>query len=485
MLEEGANTFTAKATDATGNISFASNPLTITYKPGLSPQSAKQLNEAILPQLVQSMLASTMAAVNSRIDATFSGIPQVPSYQLDGSTNLQDAMMIKLPHYAKSLKDGTMDWKEMLSRSSFVLPLNAVDGDGVTAGGATVWGRGDYILMSDNGWEGDVFNVQLGVDQRLRHGLLAGGLVSWSKGDVDHTLGGQRGDYIHQITSVHPYLASSSDGINLWGSVGYGQGELAIKQQSLTKDSERSSGTRLLSLAAGVSGRLTQYGQSGLSLKSDMTLAQVDIAGSADDRIPADKLASQRLRLLLEVDKEYRLASGGRFNPLVEVGLRYDGGTGESGIGAVLGLGGRYANGSGLTVEGKFHTLVGRKDYKEWGIQGTIRKISANEQGLTFSLSPSYGATDNSANQVWEQELPDGNNRNNNNSARLDVNMGYGLFTGGGLLTPYSELRMGNSNHYRLGVRWKPNSPFNLHLYGERKTSGDSNRILLESHIRF
>ncbi len=374
----------------------------------------------------------------------------------------------------------------MLSRSSFALPLNAVDGDGVTAGGATVWVRGDYILMSDNGWEGDVFSLQLGVDQCMRNDLLAGGLVSWSKGDVDHTLGGQRGDYIHQITSVHPYLASSSDGINLWGSVGYGQGKLSIKQKD---DIERHSDTRLLSLSAGVSGRLTQYGQSGLSLKSDMTLAQVDIAGSVDDRIPADKLASQRLRLFLEVDKENLLASGGRFNPLVEVGLRYDGGVGgSSGIGAVLGLGGRYANTTGLTSEGKLHTLVGRKDYKEWGVQGTIRKTaSANEQGLTFSLSPSYGATNNNANQVWKQELPDGNNRNNGDyRARLDVNMGYGLFTGGGLLTPYSELRMGKNNRYRLGLHWKPNSPFNLHLYGERKTSnGASDRILLETDIRF
>ena len=63
--------------------------------------------------------------------------------------------------------------------------------------------------------------------------------------------------------------------------------------------------------------------------------------------------------------------------------------------------------------------------------------------------------------------------------------MGYGLFTGGGLLTPYSELRMGDSNRYRLGLRWKPNSPFNLHLYGERKTGNESDRILLESTIRF
>ena len=278
-------------------------------------------------------------------------------------------------------------------------------------------------------------------------------------------------------------MARSRDGVNLWGSVGYGQGELSIKPQG-DNQSERSSGTRLFSLSAGVFGRLTQYGQSGLKLKSDMTLAQVDIDGSTD--IPADKLSNQRLRLLLEIDKERPLASGGRFNPLVEIGLRYDGGTGDSGIGAVLGLGGRYAKATGLTVEGKLHTLVGRKDYKEWGVQGVIRQQSgANDQGLTFSLSPSYGATGNSANQAWEQELADGNKSNGDYQARLNVNMGYGLFTSGGLLTPYSELRMGDSNHYRLGLRWKPNSPFNLHLYGERKTSNASDRILLESQIRF
>ena len=454
---------------------------------------AKQLNKDILPNLVQTMLASTMAAVSNRMDAAFSGRPQAASYQFDGqtvqldsqtrlSTNLHNTVEQKLPTYIKALKDDTLDWKRLIGNSSFVMPLNALDEDG--GAGATVWGSGEYINLSDKDWKGNVFNVQLGVDQRIKDDLLAGGLVSWSKGDVDYTLGRERGKYTHRVTSIHPYMARSRDGVNLWGSVGYGQGELSIKPQG-DNQSERSSGTRLLSLSAGVSGRLTQYGQSGLKLKSDMTLAQVDIDGSTD--IPADKLSNQRLRLLLEIDKERPLASGGRFNPLVEIGLRYDGGTGESGIGAVLGFGGRYANSTGLTVEGKFHTLVGRKDYKEWGVQGVIRQQSgANDQGLTFSLSPSYGATGNSANQVWEQELADGNNRNDDYRARLDVNMGYGLFTSGGLLTPYSELRMGDSNRYRLGLRWKPNSPFNLHLYGERKTSsGASDRVLLESQIRF
>ena len=452
---------------------------------------AKQLNKDILPNLVQTMLASTMAAVSTRMDAAFSGRPQVASYQFDGQTvqldsqtrlsvNLHNTVEQKLPTYIKALKDDTLDWKRLIGNSSFVMPLNALDEDG--GAGATVWGSGEYINLSDKDWKGNVFNVQLGVDQRIKGDLLAGGLVSWSRGDVDYTLDGERGKYTHRVTSIHPYMARSRDGVNLWGSVGYGQGELSIvKKENNTK---RSSGTRLLSLSAGVSGRLTQYGQSGLNLKSDLSLARTNIDDSTD--IPADKLSNQRLRLLLEIDKERPLASGGRFNPLVEIGLRYDGGTGESGIGAVLGLGGRYANATGLTFEGKFHTLVGRKDYKEWGVQGVIRQQSgANDQGLTFSLSPSYGATGNSANQVWEQELADGNNRNDDYRARLDVNMGYGLFTSGGLLTPYSELRMGDSNRYRLGLRWKPNSPFNLHLYGERKTGNDSDRILLESHIRF
>ena len=493
LVDTATLTFELIVTDARMLASVADTVEVTVTATGLTPESAKQLNEEILPRLIHTMLASTMVAVDNRVNDTFSGSPQVASYQFDGQTvqldsqtslsaNLHNTVEQKLPTYIKALKDDTLDWKRQLGNSAFVMPLNALDEDGGAGAGATVWGSGDYSKLGDENWKGDVFSFQLGVDQRIRKDLLAGGLVSWSKGDVDYTFDGERGEYIHQITSIHPYLAKSYDGINLWGSVGYGQGELSIKEKG---DTERRSGTRLLSLAAGVSGRLEQSGQSELNLKSDLALARTNIDGSADGRIPADKLASQRLRLLLEVEQERQLASGGTFKPLAEVGLRYDGGAGNSGIGAILGFGGRYTNTTGLIVEGKLHTL-GRTDYQEWGVQGVIRQqADVNEQGLAFSLSPSYGNTGNSANQVWQQELANGNNRNDDYRTRLKVNMGYGLFTGGGLLTPYSELSMGDSNHYRLGLRWKPNSPFNLHLYGERTTSNDSDRILLESHIRF
>ena len=259
----------------------------------------------------------------------------------------------------------------------------------------------------------------------MKDDLLAGGLVSWSEGDVDYTLGGESGEYQHQITSIHPYMAHSRDGVELWGSVGYGRGKLAIKQQ---EDHQRTSDTRLLSLSAGVSGELSESGQSGLNLKSDIALAQIDIDGSADNRIAADKLSSQRLRLVLEVEQEHQLASGGQFKPSLEIGARYDGGAGNSGVGAILGFGGRYANTTGLSVEGKVHSLVGRNNYKEWGVSGVIRQQTGiNGQGLSFSLSPSYGATGNSANQVWERKLSDGNNRDDDYRARMEVNIGYGL----------------------------------------------------------
>ena len=475
--DRGDRLIFAQIRGKTGGLVSAFNNKPAPVKPGLTPESAKQLNENILPRLTHVMLGSTVSAVNSRMDDTFSGTPQVASYQFDGqmveldsqtrlSANLQNTVEQKLPSYIKSLKDDAMDWKTMLSRSSFVMPLNAVDG--VAAGtGATVWGSGDYSNLSgkvgDGDWKGDVLSLQLGIDQRLRNDLLVGGLVSWSKGDVDYTLNGERGNYTHQITSVHPYFAHSSGDADLWGSVGYGQGKRTIKQQGATN--ELSNDTRLLSLSAGFSRQLTQSGQSGWKLKSDLALARTTIVGSAD--IPADKLSSQRLRLLLEIDKERPLASGGRFKPLVEVGLRYGD---SSGIGAVLGFGGRYVNTTGLTIQGKLHASVGQDDYKEWGVQGTIRQqANANGQGLSFSLSPGYGTTGKSANQIWEQKLPDGNS-NRDNSARLDVNMGYGLSVAGGngLLTPYSEATFGESDSYLLGIKWQRNSRFSLKLFGKR-----------------
>ncbi len=476
------------------------------------------LNDEALSKLTQGTVASIMTAVSNRMDVALStGTPPKASYQLDGQT-LQLDNQAQLLGYIRSLKDGSMDWKRILSNLSLVLPLNTAGNTAAGSGsrhdlgygsGLSLWAGGDYLNLdgdSDIDWSGDLFSAQFGIDKRIDKHLLLGTMVSWSEGDADYTQDTNTGSYNHQSLSVHPYLAWSNQGNHLWGSVGYGEGELEIEDNS----NSISSDTRLWSFATGAKAGLSKV--PGLSLKGDFLWARTDIDNplvdnALDARIREQSIDSQRLRLLLEFEHTYGL-SGGLLRPLIELGMRYDGGDGDTGIGAILGTGLRYTNG-GLTMEGKLHTLLGRDDYREWGVQGTIvLDPGLRGQGLAFSLTPGYGYGDgdgdvgvSGSSQIW-QGLPKGprdqGHQNQNYRGRLQANMGYGFFTsGGGLLTPYGEVRLSNSRYYRLGMRWNPNIPFSLNLFGEHQTgndsignsagnsTGDNNAILLEGQMQF
>ena len=456
---------------------------------GLTSGRAQQLNEAIMPRLTQAMLANTLAAVSSRIDGAFSEAAQNTSYQLDSRrldsqalSSILQATLQKLPTYAHSLKGGTTDmgWRQMLTNSSFVLSLNDNDRSG-TGNSLSLWGSSDYSRLSGAGgldWNGAVFSVQLGVDL-VHDRLLLGSLVSWSGGDVDLNFANiaDEGSYQHQMVSVHPYLALASGGTQIWASLGYGQGELEIElvPDKLTTD------TSLLSLAAGAKSHLSRI----LSLKSDLSLAQTNIDKS--DHNAEQHINSQRLRLLLEIN----LLSNRRFTSALEVGLRYDGG-GDSGFGGVLDTAVSYANpATNLTLEGRLHTLIGRDGYSEWGVSGVIRKgAGGNGQGLSFSLSPSYGAEGSSAHTIWQQNQIDSFDSRLDYHARLDARFSYGLFAFGSaiLLMPYSEITYGATNSYRLGVHWPSNGRFDVKLYGEHHESdGDraEQAIRLDGRVHF
>ena len=483
---------------------------------GLSEEDIQRLNLAIMPRLTQALVASSAASVERRVDSAFASAETTASYQLDGyqiqfdsetttTEKLTADLLQKLAGYTRSHKDGNINWKQLLTNSSFLIPLNSADQTGADQAsaantGLALWGSGDYTRLSENDsdldWQGDLSSYQLGLDKRLDN-LLLGGMLSWSEGDVDYTLEGDEGSYNHKMTSIHPYLAWNNDHTNLWGSLGYGQGDLTIKQE----DNSHSTDTNLLSLAAGIKGQLI----SGLSLKSDLLLARTDINAATDMNIAKQTIDSQRFRLLLEIAGQYTLASGGSIKPMLEIGARYDGGDGNSGTGAVLGAGMRYANLTGLTLEGNLHALVGQGNYKEWGIQALISLDPGTDKlGLAFSLRPGYGyngsSSDTSA--LWQQSLPQSNLHNSavdysapDYDARLGARLSYGLLAPSlvGLLTPYSEITLGTINSYRLGIRWQGTARFDLHLFGERRESsgnlagsrGADQAIQLEGRIHF
>ncbi len=501
-VAEGTATITVTATDTHNPPITQTFAITVNAAPK-AQETIEQLNEDILPRLVQVAVASTLASLGNRIDITFSGIPQTASYQLDGqrtqldgkatlSDSLQQTLLHKLPTHSHALQNATLDWKRMSANSSFALPLHATAANADDNGNnLAVWGSGDYRKLSgdsnDIDWRGDVVNLQLGMDNRVGRDLLVGGLVSWSEGKTDYTLqdpSSKSGKYQHTLTSIHPYLAWSNETLNLWGSVGYGQGTLEYKE---TASETSNIDTRLLSVAGGIKGAVLQ--QSGISIKNDFSLVRTDI--DAEGKNPKQTINSQRLRLLLEVDQEQIVMANSILTPAIEIGVRYDAGDGDKGLGAVLGAKVRYANNSDLTAEGKVHALIGHNNYKEWGIQGVIRQETAtNGQGLFFSLSPIYGnsLSTSSADTLWQQPPTDNSNGNSHTdySAQIEARVGYGLSVPGGrgLLTPYTEITLGNTtDRYCLGLRWKHHSRLEMNLFGEEQA--DKYTVLLESRLHF
>ena len=163
----------------------------------------------------------------------------------------------------------------------------------------------------------------------------------------------------------------------------------------------------------------------------------------------------------------------------VALGLRYDGGDGDTGSGleldGELGWSGRSVSVSGAANVLLFHT----GDLKEWGVGGLIRYEPSHAKGrnLTFRAQPSYGRGESGSGQLWDRQVKDLED-GGEPEARLVMDAGWGLaaLSGRGLVTPYGglELSEGGSRVYRLGSRVAVDSVFNIDLAAHRTEDGDS-----------
>ena len=445
-------------------------------------QARTAVNRGVLLRVTQAMAASTVTAVTGRIDAVTSGVGQVPSYNLASQQTLAGVMQT----VSDGLRDGTLTVERLLGGSSFVLPLHATnDGQQTGLGSLAIWGRGDYRNLGggdDIDWDGEILSGHLGVDTRLSADLLVGLAASWSKGSFDYTgMSGANhveGSYTNRTTSVHPYVNwSTPAGVNLWGSLGYGWGELGIDEQGALQTEV--SDTTMQTAAVGANGRvlsvegLLPSGTTILRLKGEALLTNIMVEGDGGAIEPLS-LDARRFRLALEGSHEHELASGGQLVPAVELGIRHDGGDGLEGTGLELGGGLRYVDPTiGLTVDGRGQWLVtyGEQEYREWGASLLIRMDpGAAGQGLSFSLAPAYGQTGSRVTQLWDQGLDGfGEASTSDASPRMEAVVGYGLpmLEGTGLVTPYSGVTLGSGGHQlRLGSTLAVGSSFNVSLEG-------------------
>ena len=501
---EGRDTFTYEVSDGTLT---ATATVTVTVGAVLE-ERIDRVNETVVPEVTRAMAASTLGAVTGRIAAVTSGsAPAAGTVNLGGQSSLYQA----LKSNERALEDGTLDLTRLLGGTSFALSLNAAGDGGAGSmdalGDIGVWGSGDYRNLSggDNNaveWDGDVVSAHLGADARLRENLLAGLSISHSQGQFDYTDRSSGtamdGTLKSRMTSLNPYVSlSSKAGLDLWATLGYGWGELEIDDDAAAPEK---SDLSQWSAATGASGTLLSSddwiagGTTSLKLKAQISAARVEVEGN-DAAINELTVDASHARLALEGGHAHALAAGGTLTPVVEFGLRQDGGDGETGTGIELGGLLRYQDpASGLTLEGHGRTLLGHSgNYEEWGIGGLIRlDPGADKRGISLSLTPTFGETQSGVQRLWNDGMPERATNDNAPQARLETQLGYGfgVFGGQGLLTTYRGFSLAGeaARRYSLGTRFEIGPSLNLSLEGERREAANDQAghgVMLRGQIRF
>ena len=453
----------------------------------------KALNQAILPEVARAMTASAMDAIANRLDVAMTGAASQRGKEVSiGGYPLTFGAPATLPRLPDPLShDGTHKRQpddsyhyrqenplQMLTRSSFVLPVNVRTHANSTPRAVrdlTLWGSGTYRNLNSSGaiaWHGDLFGGHIGTDARVGKRGLAGILLSFFKGSFTYSdTDIQTADYENQMLSVYPYAGwSSQSGLRVWASGGLGTGELGIDGTAYQVDNQ-SSAMSQRTLAAGASGFVLSHGASTLRLKGEAWMTRVGL--DARGLIDALTVDVQRTRLSLEGSHGRTLSSIGQVTQLMELGLRYDRGDGVTGGGVEIGGGLRYVNASGvLTIEGRGRSLlVHQADYREWGASGLIALNPGGDGGgLSLRLAPVYGQAQSGINQLYDSNgiraVVGGQNR----QSHLDVEIGYGWSPRGGMLRPYIGLSLssGASQSYLVGWRFEAGHALSMSLEAER-----------------
>ena len=425
------------------------------------------LNASVLPEVARASWGSWAEAVSGRLGSSSRGG--------GGAGAAGEGLAVALAGFVRSNEQALEEeasWKELLSGRSFAVSLGGGEGEGAGSGlgrAVIVWGAGDRRGLSREvsalKWSGDLFAAHLGADAELGAGVRGGVGVSWFESRVDYVdRGGEDGpvEGVHRtrMASVQPYVGwLLEEGARLWGSVGYGTGEVEIEDQDLMERFGRQkSDSRLLAAAVGGSVRLVSEGALQVELKGEgqMTRYEVDDNG---DLIAGLSVQTRRVRVSAQGTREYELDGGGRVSPSGELGVRWDGGDGATGAGVELGGGVSWSGAGRVVLEVGGRWLVAhRSELEEWGLSGGVRvEPEAGGRGLSLSVAPGWGEAGGGASRLWEEGMAGrGEGAEARSGAVLEAELGYGVgaFGGFGMATPYTRLGLAREER-RYGVGWR------------------------------
>ena len=497
---------TVRATDASGRVAEA--PVIVDVLSAAAVTRLNRVQRTVLPEAARMAAGSAFTAVSGRLEAGRQATRlRVAGHEMltgaaggagtfanracgaaDGCNEVGDETPTRGPN--------TLNLTQVLTGSEFTLPLSP-NGDG-TAGGLTpvLWGAVDWTALSGSGttpdWDGGMLNAHLGVDVRLAPHLLAGVALSHAQGAFDWTDQSDdqvvTGTYTSRLTSLMPYLGwTAHERLELWAAATLGRGEVTLADAAA---GQYDSAATAWSAGAGIRGALLADGPTALALKGEAWVSQWEADGTGP--VVGVDVDVQRLRLALEGQHAWTFASGAALAPSLEVGVRHDGGAGETGTGLELG-GSLHWNdpARGLTLQTRARTLLGRGGYRQWGVAGQAHlDPGADGLGLTLNVAPGWGVADSGVAQLWDEGLTGRPTATLRPEPRLEAALGYGVTAPGtfGTVTPYAGLSLAGAQTWRTGVRLTASPGLDAHLETTwRETLGGApeHGVTLRARLRF
>ncbi|MYG39931.1 MAG: hypothetical protein F4201_03800 [Nitrospira sp. SB0677_bin_15] len=482
----GHYALTVQATDSRGRV--AETQVTVEVRDADTVSRLNRVRQTVLPEAARLAAGSAFAAVSERMDATRTATRlRVAGYELRTAT----------ANLAETLSTGVAlpDLPQLLAGSEFVLPLSAT---GDAAGLAPVlWGAVDWTALSGGrvtDWDGGMFNAHLGADVRLSERLMGGLALSHARGTFDWTDQGGApsvtGTYQSRMTSLMPYLGwTAHERLTGWAGATLGRGEVKLNDAEAGQyDSEATA----WSAGAGARGTLLAAGQMVLALKGEAWVTQWEADGNGP--LAALNADAQRLRLALEGQQTWTLASGSVVVPELEVGVRHDGGDGETGTGVELGGGVRWSHpAQGLTMQARARTLLGRGSYRQWGVAGLVRiDPGADGRGMSLSVSPALGVATSGVARLWNEGVSRSPAAATRYEPRLEAALGYGFAAPGtsGTTTPYAGFSLADTRAvtWRAGMRLATGAGLDAYLetnWREPTAGATDHGVMLEVRRRF
>ena len=354
-------------------------------------------------------------------------------------------------HETQSMSLSDLDW---LGGTSF----RYARGD--PAGGlSSVWGRGAVSQFDGRDRsarvDGRVESLMLGADF-VQDGRTLGVLLSHSRGEGDYR-GESGGRFDSDLTGIYPYARHEiNDQLSVWGVAGYGEGDLELRREASTEETD----LELWMVAGGLRGRLSAggWGWPELSAVADVLWVETESDALGEVLSAADAQVS-RVRIGLEGTWQALPLGDGQLSPRLRLSLRHDGGDAEQGFGTEVraGLGWTDAR-RGLSAQLQAHALLTHEEggAQEKGISGSLAWDPRPDslRGVEFSLTARTGAEPERegllAHDSFEREAP------RETTQAWQAALGYGMGAFGDRFTAVPQAKFGWSGDARdLGLGWR------------------------------